>query len=421
MIENSEDHSPSERPGVKAVKLQEIGDLNLERAKTNLEEFDRVLGGGIVPDSIILIGGEPGVGKSTLLLEISGILSRQKKGVLYFSGEESAGQIKTRADRLGVDTDYVFLLNMGNLEDLKAAVEEIKPSFLIIDSIQTIHSGKSSMMSGSISALRYVTSQIIEFAKGNHITVFIIGHITKEGQLAGPKTLEHMVDAVLYFQGELKTDLRILRAEKNRFGPVNELGIFQMTARGLESVQDPSAVFLQHRKNADSGIATFPTISGLRAILIEIQALVAESPFTGNPRRISVGFDQYRMSMLISIIEKKLKLPFYKSDVFLNITGGFTIKETAADLAIITALISSYKNFTVPHDTIIIGEVGLTGEVRPVSFIENRIKEATRQGFKRFIVPESQSDIKHLKDIAISPVGNIYDLYSQIKQTGASK
>ncbi len=422
MIENTpgETDAPGVS-GVKAVKLQDIGEMNLARAKTNLQEFDRVLGGGIVPDSVILIGGEPGVGKSTLLLEISGILSKQKRKTLYFSGEESAGQIKTRADRLGVDTDHVFLLSMGRLEDLKAAVEEIKPSFLIVDSIQTIHSGKSSMISGSISAMRYVTSEIIELGKGNNITVFIIGHITKEGQIAGPKTLEHMVDAVLYFQGELKTDLRILRAEKNRFGPVNELGIFQMTARGLESVQDPSAVFLQHRKSSDSGIATFPTVSGLRAILIEIQALAAESPFTGNPRRIAVGFDQHRMSMLISIIEKKLKLPFYKSDVFLNITGGLTIKETAADLAIITALISSYKNFTVPHDTIIIGEVGLTGEVRPVAFIETRIKEAMRQGFRQFVIPESQADLKHLTDAAIFPVGNIYDLYSHIKQASASK
>lgn len=423
MVETSD--SKSDSPGgdsrVKAIKLQDIDNMNLQRTQTDLQEFDRVLGGGIVPDSVILIGGEPGVGKSTLLLEIAGILSRQGKQVLYFSGEESAGQIKTRADRLGVATDNVFLLSMGTLEDLKAEVEEIKPAFLIVDSIQTIHSGKSSMISGSISAMRYVTSEIIELGKSNNITVFIIGHITKEGQIAGPKTLEHMVDAVLYFQGELKTDLRVLRAEKNRFGPVNELGVFQMTGKGLESVQDPSAVFLQHRKSADSGIATFPTVSGLRAILIEIQALVAESPFTGNPRRIAVGFDQYRMSMLISIIEKKLKLPFYKSDVFLNITGGFNIKETAADLAIVTALISSYKNFTVPHDTIIIGEVGLTGEIRPVSFIENRIKEAMRQGFRQFIVPEVQAELKHLKDIAIFPVANIYDLYSHIKQAAPSR
>lgn len=420
MVESKGDAELSERSTVKAVKLEAIDQMNLQRTQTQLQEFDRVLGGGIVPDSVILIGGEPGVGKSTLLLEIAGILSKQGKKVLYFSGEESAGQIKTRADRLGVSSDHVFLLNMGTLEDLKQAVAEIKPSFLIVDSIQTIHSGKSSMISGSISAMRYVTSEIIELGKSNHLSVFIIGHITKEGQIAGPKTLEHMVDAVLYFQGELKTDLRVLRAEKNRFGPVNELGVFQMTGKGLESVNDPSAVFLQHRKSADSGIATFPTMSGLRAILIEIQSLVAESPFTGNPRRIAVGFDQQRMSMLISIIEKKLKLPFYKSDVFLNITGGVTIKETAADLAIITALISSYKNYTVPHDMIFIGEVGLTGEVRPVAFIESRIKEAMRQGFKQFVIPETQAELEHLKDIAIHPVGNIYDLYTQIKQAGAA-
>lgn len=402
-------------PMVQPVNLKDIDQQQLKRYVTEFNEFDRVLGGGIVPDSIVLIGGEPGVGKSTLLLEISGILSKQGKKVLYYSGEESAAQIKTRAQRLETNTDVIFLLTMGSLEDLKAAVEKVKPEFLIIDSIQTIQSRKGSLISGSVSTMRYVTAEIGELAKKSHITVFIIGHITKEGVIAGPKMLEHMVDAVLYFQGELKSDLRILRAEKNRFGPVNELGIFQMTAAGLNSIVDPSSLFLQHRQSADTGIAAFPTVSGLRAILIEIQSLVTESPFTGNPRRIAVGFDHYRMSMLISVIEKKLKLPFYKSDVFLNITGGFNIRETAADLAIVTALISSYKNFVIPHDIIIIGEVGLTGEIRPVGLMENRLKEAARQGFNQFILPASQSDINHLQDITISPVSNIYDLYSFLK------
>lgn len=402
-------------PAVQPVHLKDVDQQQLQRHMTDFKEFDRVLGGGIVPDSIVLIGGEPGVGKSTLLLEISGILSQQGKKVLYYSGEESALQIKTRAQRLETDADDIFLLTMGSLEDVRAAVEKLKPEFLIIDSIQTIQSRKGPLISGSISTMRYVTAEISELAKKDHITVFIIGHITKEGVIAGPKMLEHMVDAVLYFQGELKSDLRILRAEKNRFGPVNELGIFQMTGRGLKSVVNPSPLFLQHRQSADTGIATFPTVSGLRAILIEIQSLVAESPFTGNPRRIAVGFDHYRMSMLISIIEKKLKLPFYKSDVFLNITGGINIRETAADLAIVTALISSYKNFVVPHDVIIIGEVGLTGEIRPVGLLENRLKEAIRQGFKQFILPACQSDISHLPDITISPAQNIYDLYNLLK------
>lgn len=409
---------------IKAVKLSDIDNLEIKREITGLEEFDRVLGGGIVPDSIVLIGGEPGVGKSTLVMEVSGILAGKGKKILYYSGEESAVQIKLRANRLGVAAGEIFLLTMGNLEDLKSAVIEQKPDFLIIDSIQTINSRKGSLLPGSVSAMRYVTSEIIELTKRNHITAFIIGHITKEGQIAGPKTLEHMVDAVLYFQGELKTDLRILRAEKNRFGPINEVGIFEMTKDGLTPITDPSLIFLQHRKAAESGISIFPAMNGMRAILIEIQSLVCESPFTGNPRRISVGFDAYRMAMLISIIEKKLKLPFYKSDVFLNIAGGMIIRETAGDLAAVAALISSYKNIVTPNDLIIIGEVGLTGEVRPVSFIENRIKEGIRQGFTKFIIPPAQANVREAlqgtpqaNHVSYFPVENLSDFYKHLTQT----
>jgi DNA repair protein RadA/Sms len=403
-------------PPVKPVPLKDIDQLEIRREVTGLEEFDRVLGGGIVPDSIVLIGGEPGVGKSTLLLEVSGKLAGKKKKVLYYSGEESAVQIKLRANRLGVGSEDILLLTMGTLEDLKESLEEIKPDILIVDSIQTINAKAGPSISGSISSMRYVTSEIIEIAKTQHVTVFIIGHINKEGQIAGPKTLEHMVDAVLYFQGELKTDLRILRAEKNRFGSIDEIGIFKMTGKGLECISDPSLLFLQHRRTAESGISIFPTVNGLRSILIEIQALVTESPFAGNPRRITVGFDPYRMSMLISIIEKKLKLPYYKSDVFLNVTGGMTIRETGADLAVISALITSYKNIVVPKDLIIIGEVGLTGEIRPVTFIESRIKEAVRQGFTRFIVPASQGEINNLPGATVTPVENLYDFYNKIKK-----
>lgn len=404
------------KPEVKPVPLTEIEELEVRRQETGLEEFDRVLGGGAVPGSVVLIGGEPGVGKSTLLLEVSGILAKKSKKVLYYSGEESAVQIKLRARRLGVDSKDIYLLTMGTLEDLKSAVDEVKPDFLIVDSIQTINSPNASSISGSVSSMRYVTSQIIEVAKGRNISVFIVGHITKEGQIAGPKLLEHMVDAVFYFQGEMKTDLRILRAEKNRFGSVDELGIFQMTSKGLTSITDPSLLFLQHRQTSESGISIFPTMNGLRSIMLEIQALVTESPFVGNPRRIAVGFDHYRLSMMISIIEKKLKLPFYKSDVFLNITGGLAVKETAGDLSVISALLSSYKNFVVPKDLIIIGEVGLTGEIRPVPFIENRVKEAVRQGFTKFLVPSAQSGLNTLKNIDIIPVENLYDFYSKIKK-----
>lgn len=289
---------------VRPVPLNEITSLEIQREETGLEEFDRVLGGGLVPGCVVLIGGEPGVGKSTLVLEVSGILAEKGKKILYYSGEESAVQIKLRANRLEVDSGEILLQTMGNLEDVKSAAAEVKPDIIIIDSIQTINSQVGQSISGSVSSMRYVTSEIVELAKRNNIAVLLIGHITKDGQIAGPKMLEHMVDAVFYFQGELKTDLRILRAEKNRFGSVDEIGIFQMTAKGLKSITDPSLLFLEHRKSHDSGTSIFPAINGLRAILIEVQALVTESAFVGNPRRICVGFDPYRMSMLISIIEK---------------------------------------------------------------------------------------------------------------------
>jgi len=406
------------KPQAEAVPLDQINQLHIQRELIGLEELDRVLGGGIVPDSVILIGGEPGVGKSTLLLEVSGLLAKKQKKILYYSGEESATQIKLRANRLGVDSSDIFLLTMGTLEDVLAALDKNKPDILIVDSIQTINAKSGPSISGSISSMRYVTQQIIEAAKTKHITVFIIGHINKDGQIAGPKTLEHMVDAVMYFQGEIKTDLRILRAEKNRFGSVDEIGIFRMTQKGLTCISDPSLLFLQHRQSDESGISLFPTMSGQRSIMIEIQALVAESPFAGNPRRITVGFDPYRMSMLISIIEKKLKLPFYKSDVFLNVTGGMTVKETGADLAVMSALVTSFKNIVVPKDLIIIGEVGLTGEIRPVPFLESRIKEAVRQGFKKFIIPESQGDLdtmKNIKGVTLTSIRNLYDFYGKIK------
>lgn len=415
-VKSADTDSGRSRPDSPVIPLKDVKEYDTTRNKTGLGEFDRVLGGGIVPDSVILIGGEPGVGKSTLLLEVSGILAKSGHRVLYYSGEESDNQIKVRARRLNIDSDGLYLQTMGTLENLKKSVSQCQPRFLMIDSIQTLQPAKGSLMAGSISAMKMATSEIIDFAKTEGITVFIIGHITKEGHLAGPKTLEHMVDVVLYFQGEFKSDLRILRAEKNRFGPVNELGIFQMTGTGLTSITDPSHIFIQNRKNTEPGISIFPTMSGLRSLLIEIQALVTETPFTGNPRRISVGFDNYRMSMLISIIEKKLKLPFYKSDVFLNITGGLSVRETAGDLSVLSALISSYKNFPIPEDIIIVGEVGLTGEVRPVNLIDNRIKEARRQGFKTFVLPAAQSNLSHMKNISVIPVKNIYDLYNQIKK-----
>ena len=414
---NPEDEEAADSvPGNVPQKISAIDPQEIKRLITGMDEFDRVLGGGIVTHSVILIGGEPGVGKSTLLLEVAAVLSEKGKKVLYYSGEESAVQIKIRAERLAIHSDNIYLFTIGTLEDLQRHVKEIKPDFLIIDSIQTITSKKISSLSGSVSSLRYVTAAIIELAKKNGITVFIIGHITKEGQLAGPKTLEHMVDAVLYFQGEMQTDIRLLRAEKNRFGPVNEIGIFQMTEKGLTSVKDPSQVLIQNRQSHAPGTAIFPAMNGLRPLLIEIQALVSESPFAGNPRRIAIGFDNYRLSMLISIIEKKLKLPFYKSDVFLNVTGGMIIREPAADLAVCSALISSYKNISANPNAVVMGEVGLTGEIRPISFLETRLKEAIRQGFSSFCLPVAQNQVAINHDLSVYFVENIFDFYNNLKK-----
>ena len=403
-------------PASSPQRISAIDPHEIHRLLTGMDEFDRVLGGGIVTHSVILIGGEPGVGKSTLLLEVSALLSERGKKVLYYSGEESAVQIKLRAERLAVHSDNIYLFTIGSLEDLQRHVKEMKPDFLIVDSIQTITSRKTQSLSGSVSSLRYVTASIIEMAKKNGITVFIIGHITKEGQLAGPKSLEHMVDAVLYFQGELQTDIRLLRAEKNRFGPMNEIGIFQMSEKGLTSVKDPSQIFIQNRQSRAPGTAIFPAMNGLRPLLIEIQALVSESPFAGNPRRIAIGFDNYRLSMLLSIIEKKLKLPFYKSDVFLNVTGGMSIREPAADLAVCSALISSYKNISTDPNTVIMGEVGLTGEVRPISVLETRLKEAIRPGFSSFNLPAAQKQLPNNHDLSVIYVENILDFYQTIKK-----
>ncbi len=411
--------APAAYLAARPQRLDEIDPGEIERLVTGLGEFDRVLGGGVVSRSVVLIGGEPGVGKSTLLLEVSAALAQKGRKVLYYSGEESAPQIKLRAERLGIRSDGIYLYTIGALEELKAHALEIRPEFLIIDSIQTLPSRKTISLGGSAASLRYVTAEIIELAKKSGITVFIIGHITKEGQLAGPKTLEHMVDAVLYFQGEAQADIRLLRAEKNRFGPLNEVGIFQMSEKGLTSVNDPTQVLIQDRRSQAPGTAVFPAMSGMRPLLTEIQALASESPFAGNPRRIAIGFDSYRLSMLISIIEKKLKLPFYKSDVFLNITGGMVIREPAADLAICQALVSSFKNIVPRPNSALLGEVGLTGEIRPVSFLETRLKEAIRQGFSTICLPGAQSrqgSLADYHDLSVISIGNIHDLLDYLKQ-----
>lgn len=407
------------RKGTSPVPLEKVDIDQVSRRATGIPELDRVLGGGYVPGSVVLIGGEPGVGKSTLLLQICGRAGSGENPVLYYSGEESESQIKLRSDRLGISTEGIHLLALGDLEDLQNAVDQLKPKLLIVDSIQTLNAGGTAPGTGSVAMMRRATAALIETAKTADMTVFIIGHINKEGQIAGPKTLEHMVDVVLYFQGELKSDLRILRSAKNRFGPVDELGVFRMSAKGLNSVEDPSALFIHGRESREPGVVIFPTLNGRRALLVEIQALVSESPFTGNPRRISVGFDAYRMAMLISVIEKKLKIPFFQHDVFLNVTGGFSLRDPAADLPVLGALLSSRRNLASARPHTMIGEVGLTGEIRPTAWIAPRMKEAAQQGLTHFILPKSQSGIPGRKDNAVRQVANIYELYRLLQPAKA--
>ncbi len=408
--------------------LDQIREETVVRIKTEISELDQLLGGGIVPASAILVGGEPGVGKSTLLLEVSSALARQGKKILYCSGEESENQIKLRANRLAINSPNIYLLCSSSFQSVKAAIDEINPEFVIIDSVQTLGDHRYSSLNGAISVLRQTVLEILQITKKRGITLFLVGHITKEGLLAGPKSLEHMVDIVLYFQGDLLHDIRLLRAEKNRFGNVNEVGVFRMEEKGLVAVADPSLLFLQHRKEKETGVAVISTMNGLRPILVEIQALVSESPFTGNPRRIAIGYDHFRLSMLLSLLEKKLHLPFYKSDVFLNIAGGLVLKDPAADLGVLAALISSHKSVQNDLKTVFLGEVGLTGEIRPVNFIQQRLSEVRRYGFTRVILAENQfrdlidqqsADSKTAKPASLQESNSaLRSLLSEIKVVG---
>ncbi len=396
------------------VPLKSIEDQARERISTGMSEFDRVLGGGLIRQSLVLIGGEPGVGKSTLLIETAAHLARNGR-VLYVSGEESPGQIRSRLDRLGLDAGDIQLLTMATVDDVKSAVAEIKPHLLIIDSIQTIGGRENTWSKGSVGTMRQITAELIELTKQSDLTTFIVGHITKEGLLAGPKTLEHMVDTVLYFQGDPQSDLRILQAAKNRFGSVNEIGVFQMLGSGLKSVQDPSGHFIHQRRKSEPGTTIFPSIQGQRPLLMEIQALVTESPLGGNPRRNCVGYDPARLAMLVSIIEKKLHIPYYKHDIFLNITSGLMLKEPASDLAVAAVLISSNLGISLPSDLVLLGELGLTGEIRPLTFLERRVSESCRHGFSSILIPNFQIQEQKAEQKNVRGIEHIRELLQLIK------
>jgi DNA repair protein RadA/Sms len=392
------------------ILYEEIKKAKRERIKSGIEELNSVLGGGIVLGSLVLIGGEPGIGKSTLLLQVSRDFAVQGKKVLYVSGEESLEQIKIRGERLGIQDGKLYLLAETNLERIIAHAGKLNPQIIVLDSVQTIFSSKLSSTPGTISQVREVTNQVFRFAKKNHIPSFLIGHITKDGSLAGPKSLEHMVDVVLYFEGERDHSHRVLRALKNRFGPVSELAIFEMGSRGLQPVSNPSAFFLRERPTEEAGSVVVCTIKGSRPLLAEIQALVSSTLFAGNPRRMTIGLDHFRAAMLLAIVERKLGFSFAGEDIYINVAGGLTLDEPATDLAVIMAVVSCLKNKVIPPDRIVFGEVGLSGEIRSVSHPLARLKEAHALGFKTVILPQgnlSQLEKEDIPDIKLEGVQNI--------------
>jgi len=356
------------------------------RTVTGIEEFDRVLGGGIVKGSVLLIGGDPGIGKSTLMLQIAEKL--KDKIFLYVSGEESPLQIKMRADRLNFNTGNFYVLPETDMDIIQAVISDRNPDFVVIDSIQTVYRNELESAPGTVSQLRECTSLLINIAKSSGIPIFIVGHITKEGSIAGPKIIEHMVDVVLQFEGERTHLYRILRGIKNRFGSTNEIGIFEMTESGLKEVKNPSEVFLSQRNYGASGCVISSSIEGTRPILIEVQSLVTETSF-GFPQRTSMGYDAKRLNILIAVLEKKLGLFLNKYDIFINIAGGVKVNEPAIDFAIASSIFSSLRDIPVDSETVLIGEVGLAGEIRTVSGIDRRINEADKLGFKKILVPKN--------------------------------
>ncbi len=375
----------------KPEKITAIESEKEPRITTSMQEFNRVLGGGIVPGSLMLIGGDPGIGKSTLLLQVSSQLAEKQLPVLYISGEESTRQTKLRADRLGVTSDLLYVLAETNMVDIATQIEEIKPSFVVIDSIQTIFREEVSSAPGSVSQVRECTGQLMKIAKTNGIPICIVGHVTKEGAIAGPRLLEHMVDAVLYFEGERHHMYRILRGVKNRFGSTHEMGIFEMKEKGLREVMNPSEIFLEERSQGAAGSTVVASMEGTRPVLVEIQALISPSSF-GNPRRMATGIDNNRVPLLMAVLEKRVGLMLQNQDAYIKVAGGVKLDEPAIDLAIAVSIASSFRNqATLPED-IFIGEVGLTGEIRRVSRIDQRVQEAAKLGFKRVICPKKNLD-----------------------------
>jgi DNA repair protein RadA/Sms len=377
--------------GSNAKLYAEVENANAARLTTGIDEFDRVLGGGVVPGSLVLLGGEPGIGKSTLLLQAAGHFAREVGPVLYASGEESEHQIKSRGDRLGIGAAPLYLLSETCIERILEEIARLKPALVVVDSIQTVFSIKFQSAPGSIGQVREAATQFLFAAKGQNIPTVLVGHVTKDGSLAGPKVLEHVVDTVLYFEGERHHSHRVVRAVKNRFGAVSELGVFEMTGSGLRPVPNPSKLFLSERATGTPGSAVLCSVEGSRPILVEVQALVSTSTY-GNARRMAIGIDQNRLSLLLAVLEKRAGLSLAGDDVYVNIAGGMSIEEPAADLSVAAAVASSVRNRGLAPATAVFGEIGLSGEIRGIPQATLRIREAVQMGFTRIVMPTANLD-----------------------------
>ena len=397
----------------KPQKLNSYEAKETLRTSTGFGELDRVLGGGLVKGSLVLLGGEPGIGKSTLILQICDKVKGEGK-VLYVSGEESAEQIKMRADRLGINNDDILFLGETDIDVVNQAIIEINPKLVIIDSIQTMYSEEISAAAGSVSQVREITSQVMRVCKSRAITTIIIGHVTKEGNIAGPRVLEHMVDTVLYLEGERYFSYRVLRGVKNRFGSTNEIGMFEMNEEGMCEITNPSDILISEREDNPAGSCIVSSIEGTRAILIELQALTTQSIF-GFPKRTANGTDYNRLALLIAVLEKRAGIMLGSQDIYLNLVGGIRVNEPSIDLGMMMAVVSSFKNVPIPKDMVIIGEVGLTGEVRRINLIDKRLKESEKLGFKSCIIPESnKKDLKETYKLDIIGVSNINEAMKKI-------
>ncbi|GAB6139201.1 DNA repair protein RadA [Halanaerobaculum tunisiense] len=391
-----------------AKKISQIKTRVEDRLKTGFGELDRVLGGGIVPGSLILLGGDPGIGKSTLLLQAAYSLSEEYDKVLYITGEESTRQVRLRANRLETIGSSLYILAETNILTVTNSVQELEPDLVVIDSIQTVHNPNLDSAPGSVSQVREATNRLRKLGKGQGIPIFVVGHVTKQGTIAGPKVLEHMVDTVLYFEGDQHRNYRLLRAVKNRFGSTNEVGIFEMKQSGLVEVLNPSQAFISERPTDVSGSVIIPCLEGSRPILIELQALVSSANF-GTPSRMTTGIDHKRVSLLLAVLEKRLGLHLQNQDVYINIAGGFQVEEPALDLGVMLAIVSSFRDLSLRDNLAVVGEVGLSGEIRAINQIKKRITEANKLGFSEFIIPDSnaQNLSSSVEGVTINGASNV--------------